>query len=170
MNLVGKIFTVLIFVMSLVFMAFTVMVYATHVNWQRVADNPKDKVTLEHDLGLSQQLTLEKQTNQELVAKNEKINADLEMEKAEDRQSRAKLETDNDDLATKLKAANDLLIAKSKEAADLAAELHVTNTVLANKVKQEDTLRVELDQARKDLECQNQGSVGEDRSTPQRRR
>ncbi len=35
MNLVGKIFTVLIFVMSLVFMAFTVMVYATHVNWQR---------------------------------------------------------------------------------------------------------------------------------------
>ena len=33
MNLVGKIFTVLIFVMSLVLMAFAVMVYATSQNY-----------------------------------------------------------------------------------------------------------------------------------------
>ena len=37
MNLVGKIFIVLILVMSLVFMSFAVVVYATHHNWKEVA-------------------------------------------------------------------------------------------------------------------------------------
>ncbi len=35
MNLVGKIFVVLIFVMSIVFAAFSIMVYATHTNWRQ---------------------------------------------------------------------------------------------------------------------------------------
>lgn len=37
MTLVGKIFTVLIFIMSLVFMSFAVMVFATHKNWKEAA-------------------------------------------------------------------------------------------------------------------------------------
>ena len=44
MNLVGKIFTVLIFVMSLVFMSFAVVVYATHRNWKEVVERPEDEV------------------------------------------------------------------------------------------------------------------------------
>ena len=40
MTLLGKIFTVLIFIMSLVFMAFTVMTYATHKNWKQLVMNP----------------------------------------------------------------------------------------------------------------------------------
>ena len=36
MNLIGKIFTVLIFVMSIVFMTMAIMVYATHKNWRDV--------------------------------------------------------------------------------------------------------------------------------------
>ena len=34
MNLVGKIFVVCIFVMSMVFASFSIMVYATHTNWR----------------------------------------------------------------------------------------------------------------------------------------
>ena len=34
MNLVGKIFVVCIFVMSMVFASFAIMVYATHTNWR----------------------------------------------------------------------------------------------------------------------------------------
>jgi uncharacterized protein YlxW (UPF0749 family) len=34
MNLVGKIFVFLIFSMSVVFMSFAVMIYATHTNWK----------------------------------------------------------------------------------------------------------------------------------------
>lgn len=40
MTLLGKVFTVLILVMSVVFMAFSVVVYATHVNWKEVVTGP----------------------------------------------------------------------------------------------------------------------------------
>ncbi len=40
MTFVGKIFVMLIFVMSLVFMSFAVIVYATHKNWYAVVENP----------------------------------------------------------------------------------------------------------------------------------
>ena len=45
MTLVGKIFTMLIFVMSLVFMAFSIMVFATHTDWKKQADDLKIKLT-----------------------------------------------------------------------------------------------------------------------------
>src|SRR5215212_9494584 len=35
MNLVGKIFVALIFIMSLVFAAFSIAVYSTHTNWRQ---------------------------------------------------------------------------------------------------------------------------------------
>ncbi|MBN1590469.1 MAG: hypothetical protein JW888_13220 [Pirellulales bacterium] len=41
MNFVGKILTVLICVMSLVFMTMAIMLYATHTNWSDVVMNPK---------------------------------------------------------------------------------------------------------------------------------
>ena len=41
MNLVGKIFIVLIFVMSILFMGFVVAVYATHTNWRDVVMKPE---------------------------------------------------------------------------------------------------------------------------------
>jgi chromosome segregation ATPase len=53
-NLVGKIFTVLIFVLSLAFMTLAVMVYATHRNWQTVVENAKP--SLDVPLGLKPQL------------------------------------------------------------------------------------------------------------------
>lgn len=51
MNLVGKILTVLIFVMSLVFMTCAVAVYATHTNWREVTESKKSdlaKLNTEH--------------------------------------------------------------------------------------------------------------------------
>jgi len=38
MNLLGKIFVVLIVVMSIVFMTLALAVYATHKNWKEEAD------------------------------------------------------------------------------------------------------------------------------------
>ena len=68
MNLVGKIFTVLIFVMSLVFMSFAVMNYATFKNYKLLVDNPTK--TVEHDLGLTQQLAIAKKTHDDEKQKN----------------------------------------------------------------------------------------------------
>lgn len=53
MNLVGKIFVVLIFVLSLVQMSLTMTVYVTHTNWRLVADNSD---TTKGPLGLKQRL------------------------------------------------------------------------------------------------------------------
>ena len=54
MNLLGKIFTVLIFVMSIVFMSLSLMVFATHKNWKQAAigvnpKNPGLKMQLEQE-------------------------------------------------------------------------------------------------------------------------
>lgn len=74
MTLVGKIFTVLIFVMSIVFMSFAVMVFATHKNWKQYADNatpgPGQKLGLKQQYEQLQQL--KKQADDQLTAlKNE---------------------------------------------------------------------------------------------------
>ncbi len=96
MNLVGKIFTVLIFVMSLIFMAFAIMVYATQKNWKSVVDNNQD--TVEHPLGLSQKLIEARKRNQELTEANDRVNRDLEALKKEQAQVLAKLETEKNRL------------------------------------------------------------------------
>ena len=52
MNLVGKIFIVLIFLMSLVFMTISVAVYSAHTNWREVVENtdPTKPRGLKHQL------------------------------------------------------------------------------------------------------------------------
>jgi hypothetical protein len=92
MNLVGKIFVFLIFCMSLVFMAFSVMVYATHINW-------KDEV-LRTDVKAGQQLGWKKRLENEQLEKEkvETQKADLEdqleTERALRRQLISKLEAE----------------------------------------------------------------------------
>lgn len=58
MTLLGKIFTVMIFVMSIVFMSLSLMVFATHKNWKLLATNPDPKGTAE--LGYKEQLDKKK--------------------------------------------------------------------------------------------------------------
>ena len=49
MNLLGKIFVVLIIVMSLVFMTLALAVYATHKNWKDIVEGPNGlKTQLDH--------------------------------------------------------------------------------------------------------------------------
>jgi hypothetical protein len=74
MTLVGKIFTVLIFVMSIVFMSFSVMVFATHKNWKEYVTNPTS--------GLQKQLDLAKQAKSDADATITKLKEDLRNEMA----------------------------------------------------------------------------------------
>src|SRR5438874_994550 len=45
MNWLGKVFVVVILIMSLVFMGLAMAVYATHKNWRTVSDDLKKKLT-----------------------------------------------------------------------------------------------------------------------------
>jgi hypothetical protein len=90
MNFVGKILTVLICVMSLVFMTMAVMLYATHTNWRNVVMDPKtglkqecdrltaDKESLQHELEITKKaLDTEKSTKQAQLTNLENTIASL---------------------------------------------------------------------------------------------
>ena len=81
MTLLGKVFTVLIFFMSVLFMGFAIMVYATHLNWKMVVDNPTPSA--EHpELGLKQQVEQLSQVNKGLREEIERAASSLAVEQA----------------------------------------------------------------------------------------
>ena len=71
MNFLGKMLTVMITVMSIIFMSFAVMVFATHKNWRQAALNPTATATM--DLGLKPQLVKEKERTKELETEKQQI-------------------------------------------------------------------------------------------------
>jgi chromosome segregation ATPase len=72
MNWLGKVFVVLILLMSVVFMALSMAVYATHKNWKTVADNLNTK--LQEETALGEQLkTAHNRRVEELAAENEAV-------------------------------------------------------------------------------------------------
>lgn len=113
MNLVGKIFTVLILVMSLVFMSFAVAVYATHKNWREaVMLSREDATSAGKTAGLKYQLEDARNTINELRGRLDKAESDLKQEKdahinnlAKLKQEKLNVERDN----VALKQANDEL-------------------------------------------------------------
>ena len=150
MNLIGKIFIVLILVMCVLWMGFAVAVYATHTNWRDVVMNPEDKVTREKPLGLRFQLEASKQRNQELKDELEKVLGELAAEKAAKRQALTKLETENDELLRKRdQQEKDLvtLVQAERTAVTTMKTCQEALAVLRNEV---DGLRADIRQAEKD--------------------
>ena len=85
MTLLGKICIVLILIMSIVFMSFSIMVYATHRNW-------RDLVISQMPKGLQVQLQDLETENDELDNQLEELKFKLASEQAARRQALAKLE------------------------------------------------------------------------------
>ena len=120
MTLVGKIFTVLILVMSIVFMSFSVMVFATHKNWKEVALNTTASPS--KPLGLKPSLEQAYELNQALRVELESYKQQLAEHQAARRQVLAglqlKMETQLADLTntqaelTKLQSAHTELVQK----------------------------------------------------------
>lgn len=94
MNLVGKIFVVVIFVLSLVFMSLTMAVYATHRNWRDVVLLPQEKVGAGKELGLKFQLEKLKSDNTNLKDQKDKLEKDMAAELAAKKQALVKLENE----------------------------------------------------------------------------
>jgi hypothetical protein len=113
MTLVGKIFTMLILIMSIVFMSFSVMVFATHKNWREYADNatpgPGQK------LGLKQQL-------EQLQAKKKEADDQLQKTRNELAQEQAARRTALASLQVRATRAEGELAAKQQELDALAAQ------------------------------------------------
>ena len=148
MNLIGKIFTILIFVMCLVFMSFAVMVYDTHKNWRLEVDNPK--ATPEHPEGLTQLLTKEKTVNEKLKQENKEVNDELVAKKKELERTIGKLETQKSDLEkTQAKDEADLRGALQAQTASAEA-MKKTEVDAANIRSQNEALQASLEKAKAD--------------------
>jgi hypothetical protein len=107
MNFIGKIFVILIFVMSLVFMSFAVAVYGTHQNWKAEAEKQKNLVTIARD-ALTQAEEAQKKLDEELTK-----------EQGARKDALAKLETERDAFTRQrdeLVKERDALMVKDREA------------------------------------------------------
>ncbi len=142
MNLVGKIFIVLIFVMSLLWMAFSTAVYATHRNWKEHVENPDD--------GLKVRLDRQKERNDEIKAQLDSMSESLAAEKAAKRQALTKLETERIQLQTQLDEQAEKIASLDQSEADAVAALKAAHEQEAKLRSEVEGLRDGIEQAQKD--------------------
>lgn len=144
MNLVGKILVLLIFVMSLVFATFAVVVYATHKNWLDVIEGTGGQPGLKAKLtdaraqvkNLQDQLKkLQEDTQTEAQARTDR-NAQLQNEYSN-------LKTERDDYVNRLAG----LTTQTREALETGK---IAQELLDEKLKEIDRLHSEIQQAHED--------------------
>jgi flagellar biosynthesis GTPase FlhF len=150
MNLVGKIFTVLILVMALVFMAFAVAVYATHKNWRDIVMLPRDQAKGGQAAGLKYQLEDARARNKDLKDRRDNMEEELAKEQLAARNALLKLkeeykkqQADNAALQEELKTVNQ----EKLQAITSLGTQQQTNLKLRGEV---DKLREEIRQAQKE--------------------
>ncbi len=138
MNLVGKIFIVMILVMSLVFMSMAMAVYATHRNYQVLVEQT------------GKQLNDAKVVNKELTEERDKLRKDIDTIIASNRQSLTKVENE---LAKLEKDRTQLEREKAdleKEKRDSVATMNATQKNATDYRTELEKRRAEIDQARQD--------------------
>ena len=138
MNLIGKIFVLLVFAMSLIFMAFAVVVYSTHRNWKAevaVVKKQMDDARAAVQKAEEEKARLEKQIKDEEIAKRQVL-AKLETEKVT-------LQAERDEAVKQ----RDVLVTKDKES---VAALDTSSQNLARLTKEVETLRTEIREAQSD--------------------
>jgi hypothetical protein len=148
MNLVGKIFTVLIVVMALVFSAMAVTVYATHRNWLRMINN--EQPSPEYPLGLKPQLEQARAENQKLQANLQDLESTRQQEEAAAQQVRQKLESQNVSYKDKLDELQKNYDQLDQTIRETATALKTTQSNAAALRTEVDTLRQQIRDAQAD--------------------
>jgi myosin heavy subunit len=142
MTLLGKVFTVLILIMSLVFMSFAVCVFATHRNWKQLVTNPSPAAG--EKMGWKEQYDREIETNKGLKAQLDKVHAQLAQEQAARRHAIGALET-------KLTEAQSRLSEKEAELAKLQSAESEAAAALKTATATVEALRGEVGELRKEI-------------------
>ena len=128
MNFLGKVFVVLIMIMSIIFMSLAMVVYATHKNWKDLVTGPN---------GLQAQLTQLQQTNTQLIDQHNREVEDLRAAVTAELQQVAKLETERDSLVDRngqIQTELDQLKAERRDATAAVAATQSNNDRLSAEV------------------------------------
>jgi len=142
MTLLGKVFTVLIFIMSILFMGFSVVVFATHRNWKMLVDNPS--ATERYPLGLKQQLQAQVETNKGLRAELDGLRNQLAVEMAARRSALSTLETKLADAQQRLAQKESELAGLQSAQTEATAAINLAETRLKELVIDIQKLRDEI--------------------------
>ena len=174
MNLLGKIFVVLIFIMSLMLMTFECAVYATRRNWKneidrtetnpekggwaqrkKAADEKFEKLTAERD-DLQKKMEVELAARRQVLAKVEAQLSEKSKELETQKQDRNALFKQKTDLTTQLKTATDSLDKKTAELDGYRNQIRGVQQEIENKFKQIVDLTEKVNQTTGDLARQNE--------------
>jgi chemotaxis protein histidine kinase CheA len=122
MNWLGKVFVVLILIMSLVFMGLAMAVYATHKNWKDVIEGTPASP------GLKTRLVDAEQRNEQLVQQHNRKVEELEAEHEAAEQQVRKLETERAGLVTRNQGIQAELDKLNQDIADATAAVAATQS------------------------------------------
>lgn len=150
MNLVGKIFIVVIMVLCLVFMALAISVYTTQRNYREVVMLDRDKVTPGKQLGLMYQLKEAKAENENLTNEKAKLEKQYAAEKKAGQQTLTRLQTELDIAKRDRKTLEAQRADTEKDKSEAIAAMNVTQKNLVTMQTERDRQRTELGEARKD--------------------
>ncbi len=152
MNLVGKIFVVLIFVMSLVFMAFSIAVYATHRNWRDVVLGKATAASQQEKDGLKLTLQNEENRFKDMQASRLRLETELNNVKSSRDRSVASLEQARDDAMKENANLNTEVNRLTKNLADAVNTMGLTQDTLKKLRETMAVTQEQLDTARLDLD------------------
>lgn len=154
MTLLGKIFTVLIFIMSILFMGFSVMVYATHKNWKVIATNPRQGGNDKFPLGLKFQIEDARARNRAATQQMEELRNELAKERAARRSALAVLQTQVTQKSQQLDESlrNYATLQSANQAA--VQELKSTQETMARLTDEVTSLRTKVREAEVDRDTQ----------------
>ncbi len=138
MNLIGKIFIVLIFVMALVFMSLTLALYATHTNWR------------EANQELQSQLASVRAERDDFRTRRDRLQEQFDALDAEKRESLTKLENERVELVRQLEQLEQGLGQAQEEVREAVAAMQATQQSAQKALAERDEIRADLRQAQLD--------------------
>jgi hypothetical protein len=150
MNLIGKIITVLIFILSIIFMTMVLAVYATHRNWRDAVETTQEQVTAAKPLGLKYVLADEKKHNQELKDRLEQLTLEKNKELDAKVQALTKLENENSLIKDQIEKLQKSIIEKDDSERKAVAALKATQDESAKFRQEVEGLRSEAEKAQSD--------------------
>lgn len=152
MTLLGKIFTVLIFVMSVAFCILAVATFATHRNWRQIATNPNPGPGQKK--GLKEQYEEQAALNKQYQAKIEELKLELATEQAARRAALSSLQGRERLLVADLQTQSQELIDKTSALTSETAAAEVAEKTLADVTAELTKLRAEIRLAQLDRDQQ----------------
>jgi len=153
MNLIGKILTVVIFILSIIFMTMVLAVYATHKNWRDAVETTPEQVTAARPLGLKYALKDETKANQELKDQLDKLKQEKDKELDAKVQALAKLENENSQMKIQIKEIQQSIEKYDDSQRKAVAALQATQKESAIFRGEVEGLRSEAEKAQSDRDA-----------------